>query len=529
MNQDNNEEILASSPEVIESISQKQKISILEVTPRQIKLILAWQTTGSCFEIFDEYVEPITIYENINRDGFIKHAEISECVDIVKMFRKYCDDIGAIKTFGYATMSFREAKNYYGFLEELEIASGFKIQLLHEQDEINAIFQSVINTLDLGRGVVFYIDDEYTIAMQYARKAIINSSVIPFGAETLATLFFDAEGNQKDQMEGMQSFFFEQVREHINWKLEGLPEEIKFVGVGDLFVSTGRISRKGKKYPYDNDHAYEMSKLDFDNVYNAIANMDIEKRSKIKGISNKSATTIASGLVIAKSLIDYFEVNDIVISAYDISTGMMYTKSAVATDKSSADIVALGLQRALAFHGAGYNSNHKHVFMLVALLFRQLRVMHKLGRSYIKPLKIASYMYDANQRVKFSCSKRDALNVVLNSQLLGVSHKDQILGAFIAASQNSDEFNLSDWVRFKDIVTEEDLLAVRRLGVMLKIAVALDCANQGFITDLICDVLGDSVIMETKSEGEDVQFELRQASTVASDFKKVFGKTLELL
>ena len=48
------------------------------------------------------------------------------------------------------------------------------------------------------------------------------------------------------------------------------------------------------------------------------------------------------------------------------------------------------------------------------------------------------------------------------------------------------------------------------------------------ITGISCDVLGDSVIVKTETEG-DCSLEIKDALTAAADFKDAYGKTLEIL
>ena len=517
---------LEKTPTVLQ---QKEKIALLELTPRQVRLIFAWQIHEVCFEVFDEFIEPIKIYEDINRDGFIKPTQIAECVEIVKMYRKLCDALGVQKAVAYATTSFREAKNHYGFLEELEIASGFKIRLLQDQDEMVAIYSGVVNTLDAPKGIIIYIDDEYTQLIQYSRKTLINFATIPFGSESLATLFLDSVSNPEKQMQEMCDFFKQQIKENVSWIETPLDEEFKIVGVGETFASIGKISRRGKRYPLDIAHAYEVQNNDFDNVYNAIKGLDLDKRARIKGISTKSANTVASGLSIVKAILETLETKNFVISSSDLSTGIFFSQCMPSTvDKPIVDIVMYGLQTNLHFHELG-NINHLHIYELSAILFRQLRVMHKLGRQYLRALKVASFLCDSGSRLRYNPTRKDSLQVILSTQLYGLSHKDQIIAAFVASSQISEEFSLSEWVKYKDIVDDEDLQAVKKLAVILRIAVALDRSQQGHITDLVCDVLGDSVIMKTVSNSPDIQFELKCASEASGDFKKIFGKNLELL
>ena len=507
----------------------REKVALLEITPRQMKLIFAWQIPGRCFEVFDEFVEPLKIYEDIDRDGFIKPTQIAESVDIVKMFRKLCDNLGVQKAVAYATTSFREAKNHYGFLEELEIASGFKIKLLQEQDEIVSVYNGVINTLDYPRGVIMYIDDEYTMLIRYTKKTIVDAINIEFGAESLATLFLDSITDPNQQMKEMEDFFYQQLQEKVEWNQELAEEERVFIGGGEVFQSIGKISRRGKKYPLDIAHNYEMNQVDFDNVYNTIKSLDLSKRTKIKGISTRSSSTIASGLAIVNAILKFFGAENYTISETTISTGILFNQCVTnAADKPLSDIILYSLRTNLAFHET-YAKNHYHIYELAVILFRQLRVLHKLSRSFIRPLKIACFMYDSSSKLHYSTSKKDALYMTLHTQLYGATHREQVLAAFIAGSQNIEEFSLSEWVKYKDLVTEEDLDAVRKLAVILKISVALDRSQQGFVEELICDVLGDSVIMKTITPNSEAKLELRDASEAVNDFKKAYGKSLELL
>ena len=92
----------------------------------------------------------------------------------------------------------------------------------------------------------------------------------------------------------------------------------------------------------------------------------------------------------------------------------------------------------------------------------------------------------------------------------------------------SDEFNINEWNKFKDIVTEEDLTAVMRLSVILRIAESLDRTMNSCVKDINCDVLGDSVIMKTETEG-DCTLELKDASEAAAEFARAYRKNLEII
>ena len=146
----------------------------------------------------------------------------------------------------------------------------------------------------------------------------------------------------------------------------------------------------------------------------------------------------------------------------------------------------------------------------------------------MKVLRIAALLHDAGARIKFYNRYKHAYYFILNSNLCGVSHREIVLAAFVAQGIRSDEFNINEWNKFKDIVTEEDLTAVMRLSVILRIAESLDRTMNSCVKDINCDVLGDSVIMKTETEG-DCTLELKDASEAAAEFARAYRKNLEII
>jgi exopolyphosphatase/guanosine-5'-triphosphate,3'-diphosphate pyrophosphatase len=116
----------------------------------------------------------------------------------------------------------------------------------------------------------------------------------------------------------------------------------------------------------------------------------------------------------------------------------------------------------------------------------------------------------------------------MNSSIYGATHKEIVLAAFVAGCHKREDVNMVEWQKYKGIVTEEDLDAVKKLGVLLRIAESLDRSMQGHVKGLNCDVLGDSVIMKTEIEG-DCTLEIRDAMDAAGEFARSYKKNLEIL
>ena len=88
--------------------------------------------------------------------------------------------------------------------------------------------------------------------------------------------------------------------------------------------------------------------------------------------------------------------------------------------------------------------------------------------------------------------------------------------------------NLADWIKYKDLLDENDLDAVRKIGMIIKLATVLNVSKNKVVQDVNCDILGDSVILKTIVDG-DAQFEILLANKLAPAFKKVFKKNLQVI
>ena len=91
-----------------------------------------------------------------------------------------------------------------------------------------------------------------------------------------------------------------------------------------------------------------------------------------------------------------------------------------------------------------------------------------------------------------------------------------------------EDINAAEWVKYRDLVGDEDVEAVKKMGIMLRIAEALDRSMTSVVKGINCDILGDSVIMKTELDG-DAALEINAALQVGPDFRKVFKKNLEIL
>jgi exopolyphosphatase/guanosine-5'-triphosphate,3'-diphosphate pyrophosphatase len=514
------------------------KVAIIELGTTSVKLLLAHVLPSESFVVFDSAVEPVRLAEDMDKDGIIKTPRINEAVNALKMFRTLCDSNEVTEVVAVTTKAVREAKNQKSFLEEMYNQSNFNFTVLTEEEQVKGLYTAVINTLDVPKGLIVEVTGSSVQLMHYNRRNLLNQAVVDLGALNLAEKYAESELTPAEKAESMVNDFKAKLS-GLEW-VSALEPEFKVVGVGSNFESLAKISQKVRRYPLDKIHGYNMKKEDVEKVYELVKGLDIDKTKKIKGISGDRADVLASSLSIIKAVMDETvighkedleeqpEPRTLVISENGLAEGMLFNKAVPVTkDKPITDILGFSISTLSEYYNQKPN-NDEHVYNLSMILFKQLKVLHKLARSYAKVLRAASSMHSVGKRISLNNYTRNGFNVVLNSNLYGLSHKEMVLASFVVSSQNLEDLKVSDWVKYKDLLNEDDIVAVQRLAVIVKIAVALDRFMKRRVIDVNCDILGDSVIMKTILDGK-ATLEVREAIKTAEDFKKAYGKNLEIL
>ena len=502
-----------------------EKIGIIDLGSNTARLVIVDMFADGHYMVVDELKESVRLGQDMDRDGFLKPQRIAETIKTLKMFKRLCDASGVERIIAVGTAAVRRAKNQRSFLDEIQVSCNITIRVLSEEEEAFLVYRGVINSMDIPKGLILEIGGGSTKIIYYNRRNVLNYASLPFGAVTLTDLFA-SDTSPEEAAKHIEEFFTEHLKK-LPW-LQELDPETQMIGVGGSFRNLFKISKLVRKYPLDMPHNYKMAVEDFAGIYDMLKVLDVDKRKKIKGLSPARADIMPAAMAIIKSFVSYVNVETFTIGACGLREGLMVNQALpITTEKPISDVLSYSLDRLIKYHGCDVK-HVEHVLMLSVQLFKQLRVLHKFSRQYLKVLKIAASLHDCGKTLKYYHHARHSWYAILNSSISGATHREIILAAFVAGCHNREDVPMIEWQKYKDLVTEEDLDAVKKLGVLLRIAESLDRTQCGVVTGLNCDVLGDSVIMKTMVNG-DAAVEIRDAEAANPEFKKAFRKNLEIL
>lgn len=503
-----------------------EKIGIIDLGSNSARLVIVNLFEEGFFMVVDELKESVRLGQDMERDGFLKPQRVAETVKTLRMFKRLCDVSGVTRIIGVATEAVRRAKNQRSFLDEIQTSCGVKLRVLTAEEEAVLVYRGVINTMDIPKGVILEIGGGSTKIIYYNRRNMLRFATIPFGAVTLTDLFASEELRPEEQAAKIEEFFLEKLNE-VDW-LGEIDPDAQMIGVGGSFRNLFKINKMVHKYPLDIVHNFNLEAEDFYPVYDMIKVLDLDKKKKIKGLSAERADILPAAFAIIKTFVQRLGFSNFTFSGSGLREGIMFNQAYPSTvDKPIMDVMNYSLTTLVKYYGCD-ESHVEHVVNLSVQLFKQLRVLHKFPRQYLKVLKVAAMLHDCGMRIKYYNHQRHSCYMILNSTLYGVTHREIVLAAFTACCHKKEDINAYNWNFYRDVLQEDDIEIVKRLGVMLRIAESLDRSMAGVVKGINCDILGDSVIMKTEVDG-DASLEIRDALAAGAEFKKSFRKNLEIL
>lgn len=504
------------------------KIAVVVVETYSAKLVIANVVQDNFFSICDVEIEPIKFGLEIDDDHFLKKNQIMSIISTLKNFRKICDMFAVNKTIAIADfVKDTKPMNIYSFFDEVFVTCGFRFSLLSPEEQNAAIYTGIMNSYDLPKAIVVNVGADNIHLIQYNRRNILNQAYIPVGPKNLIDMYPLSKYEKDEAFDKVAKYINSQLSD-FEW-LKDIEPEYVFVGNGPYFEDLSSMDRIYKKYPLDKDDGYVFDTADIDHILKQLKAIELNENKRLKNLYESRADVFAYAVQVIKTITENISRETITITTRSLVEGLLFNSVTPTTlEKPNSDIVGFSVMAQTAEYEADSTKHNEQVYNLSMLLFKQLRVLHKLPRSYVKVLRVASYMHDVGKRISYKNHARHSFEVVINSEIYGLTHRELILASFVASLHSGGDIKMADWAKFNGILTVDDVDATKKLGIILRLAECFDRTKNSVIVDINCDILGDSVIMKTVTTS-DATFEIQRGMEVGRDFEKIFHKKLEIL
>ncbi|MFW6378044.1 MAG: hypothetical protein ACOCZY_01455, partial [Bacillota bacterium] len=186
-----------------------------------------------------------------------------------------------------------------------------------------------------------------------------------------------------------------------------------------------------------------------------------------------------------------------------------------------------------------FDLNYKHalnVYDITASILSQLESEFsfdfcKFSARIDKIVKTAALLHDAGTNINYYDHHEHSFYIILNADLYGLTHRELLLSAYIAASHRHSKYSLHKYnlnrKSFKDIITRKgsDKELIRKIGIILEIAESLDLNRKDLIERIEIEKRPKEIIFNIISD-YDLRLEIEDATETRSGFKSLFNKEL---
>jgi exopolyphosphatase/guanosine-5'-triphosphate,3'-diphosphate pyrophosphatase len=378
----------------------------------------------------------------------------------------------------YASASLRDASNKLFVLDQIYLRTGLTVKVISNSEHRfisyksiagrNKTFEKLIQTSAALVGV-----GGASIQITIFREGkLITTQHIDEGIMRLSNLF-DHHG------ETLQTYET-QLEEYMNKKLEGFHRMYLSEGVDSVIFFSDYASEliQGIGEPEPDQERGQVKAEKFLKMIHRLQKRTVEEITAELNLANDREPLILPAIITFKTIIQSICPKTVWVPGANMPDGMAYDyaqrhKLMAATHDFDADVIS-----ASKFLSEHYHSYSPHIEALSGLsiqIFDAMKKVHGLGKREKLLLEVATILHDCGKFISLTDSAQAAYNIILSSEILGLSHREREI---VAQVVRCNKLPLEPYDEVADRLEREDYLCVAKLTAILRVANALDQSHK---------------------------------------------------
>ncbi|WP_313126971.1 Ppx/GppA family phosphatase [Proteiniclasticum ruminis] len=492
------------------------RIGIIDIGSNSMRLVV-YDVQKTSYTVVGQVRHSARLGQNMVENHLHPHR-IDYGIRVLKHFKSYMDSKNVTEVIAVATEAIRKASNKEEFLGKAKIALGKDIRILSGEEEAFYDYYATVNTLDLDRCLMVDIGGSSTEIALIHDNRLQESISIPFGSIVLTELF-DLKRNPKAENQLHQ--YLKNTFHDVPWlkNAKGYP----IVGIGGSIRTLGKIDRFRKDNAMFISHNYSMEQKDVEEIYELIRGYLSGKVKRVYGLSKDREDIFIGSLATLNVLMQVQNAKKIFVSNAGIRDGLLF-EHILGRNKRVRDVLEFSLDNIIENHMyPGYEG--KDLFKIVSPLYGALTKKYPYLLGNGKVLKTATYLYDLGTSINYFQRDRNTFYSILNAPINGLSQK-QILMAASCASVFSANDLLKEFFN-KKILSQRDMRTIEMLGILIKIAEAINFGISKEAQVKKVEVTEDALVIEVHTK-EDPIFKEEELKPYLTKFRYLYKRHLKV-
>ena len=496
-----------------------KKIGIIDIGSNSIRLVIVQINKDNSFRVTDELKESVRLGKDMTSDGGLNPDRIDKAIYTLSFFKRLCIIQNTSEILAVATEAVRRATNQIEFLNRVNTELSIDIRVLTGEEEAYYDYFGAINSMNFSDALIMDIGGSSSELIFVKNRKLKFSISLPFGAINL-TEKFSLLKPIDDKSETAIKEFLISLYKDIPW-LKGI-KNVPIIGIGGTIRNVGKLHQKRTNYPIDNLHNYIIPSNEVIAIYDEVKIKDSYQRKRLKGLSKERADIFVGAAAALITLIEYLDIKELHVSGNGLRDGFLY-EYIFESKIPITDVLDFSLKNNLLNYEIDLR-HPLHVWMLTKTLYIELCPIINIPINPYNILKTAAMLHDIGILISYFDHQKHSSYMIANSKINGLTHKEQLMAAYIAALHRKNEFKI-DLKLYQHLITKQDLAIIDKLSVLLRICESLDRCLNGNIKMVSCNIELDTVTISIDSIADPL-LEISAALDCSSSFEKIYNKKL---
>ena len=439
---------------------------------------------------------------------------IARSLDALHDFNAIARGAGARRVIAVATAAVRDAENGPGFMLRIRKELGIRVRILSGKDEAHYGFLGAVRGLPVSDGALFDVGGGSMQVSLFKSRRLGRAYSFPLGALRLSDAFLRSDPPRPQEMERLRRHVRKQLASAQLPKLRG---KESLVGTGGTLRNLAKIDSRQHPYPIARLHGYVLTRRRLAAILDLVASRRLKRRADIPGLNDDRGDSIVGGGLAILTLMERLHASAIHVSGQGVREGLAV--GLVASGVPTTRAVREGSIRALAesFRGWSPAAAARREALAGALAAR----LHPDASGRLREaLAHAARILDVGRSIDFFDRHEHVASIVLQTDLLGFSHREIALLSAVVASAGDEG---SDLARYEPLLHAADVPEIERAAVLLELAddIAERCPP------------GARVRLSCRVSKREVQVSVRglvgwRPRRIGPRFEKAFGRRLRV-
>ncbi len=455
---------------------EQQHVAIIDLGSNTARVVVMSAIPGYAYRLEDEIREVVRLRQGMTDDGLAAEA-MQRGFATLRLFKRFCDGVGADPIIATATSAVRDAANGALFVSRVERELGLKLRVLDGEREAYYGTIGALNDVALNDGAVLDIGGGSAQISQVQGRRYVRGQSAPVGALALTDRLVQHDPISDAEYKAVRSEI-ERELDRFDW-LTGVKGQL--VGLGGTIRNMARIEAERQSYPLSTLHGFELTLASVEESIRLFRTLPLSKRLKVPGLRGDRADIILGGALVIQAVMKRLGVEALTVAVNGLREGLFYEYFwGHLVDPVISDIRSFGVLNLARIYQ--YQKTHaNHVRFLAGRMFDQLAPLHGYGAAERDLLAAAAILHDLGTVIGYDAHDVHSQTLITNAGLPGYSPREIALIALLTRYHRKGTPTPGPYA---GVLRPGDDLLLMRLAAILRLAEYLERGRTSAVDDV---------------------------------------------